>query len=210
MIQSSVFEETYRHYLSLIGGVDPAQRAERLGGQADGDGVILPFLGRSYRISAGGIRDILGDRVSHAIKVLLSKYVLLCPVSPSGAKEWVSYRDFKDAAPFAAAFSTNAERSLAKHFSGRAAALKQACRDLNGRSPDIRLSYDVQSVFDVLPKVPVLLLFNDRDDEFSAQCSLLFERRAEDYLDMECLAIVGWTLSDALRQAAGWSGAALP
>lgn len=210
MVKSSVFEETYRHYLALIAGVDLAERAARLGGRMDGEGVTLPFLGRSYRISARGIGDISGGKTSHAVKVLLSKYVLMCPVSPPGEKEWVSYRDFKDAAPFAAAFSANAEQSLAKHFSGRATELTQACLDLEGRPPNIRLSYDVQNVFDVLPKVPVLLLFNDRDDEFPAQCSLLFERGAEKYLDMECLAIVGWALSDALRRkAVGWSGAAL-
>jgi hypothetical protein len=36
-----------------------------------------------------------------------------------------------------------------------------------------------------------LLLFNDKDDEFPAQCSVLFERRAQKFLDMECLAMVG-------------------
>ena len=46
------------------------------------------------------------------------------------------------------------------------------------------------------------MLFNDEDDEFSARCLVLFERRAERYLDMECLAIVGWLLSDYLHRVA--------
>ena len=52
-----------------------------------------------------------------------------------------------------------------------------------------------------LPKVPVLLLFNDADDEFPADCKVLFERRAEHYLDMECLAILGNILADYLKKA---------
>jgi hypothetical protein len=56
--------------------------------------------------------------------------------------------------------------------------------------------------FNALPRVPVLLLFNDADDEFPAHCSLLFEGRAEKYLDAECLAILGMLLSVYLRKRA--------
>jgi hypothetical protein len=52
-----------------------------------------------------------------------------------------------------------------------------------------------------LPKIPVLLLFDDADEEFPAQCKVLFERRAEHYLDPECLAILGMLLSDFLNKA---------
>ncbi len=57
--------------------------------------------------------------------------------------------------------------------------------------------------FDPLPKVPILLLFNDTDEEFSAQCLLLFERRAEKYLDMESMAILARLLTDYLTQSEG-------
>jgi hypothetical protein len=55
--------------------------------------------------------------------------------------------------------------------------------------------------FNALPKIPVLMLFNDTDDEFPAQCAVLFERRAEKYLDMECLAMVGMLLFEYLKLA---------
>jgi hypothetical protein len=47
-----------------------------------------------------------------------------------------------------------------------------------------------------------LILFNDADEEFPAQCMVLFERRAENYLDMECLAMVGMLLFEQLKRAA--------
>jgi hypothetical protein len=56
--------------------------------------------------------------------------------------------------------------------------------------------------FFALPKVPVLMLFNDADEEFAARCAVLFERRAEKYLDMECLAMVGMLLFERLKMAA--------
>ena len=45
------------------------------------------------------------------------------------------------------------------------------------------------------------MLFNDADEEFPAQSAVLFERRAEKYLDMECLAMVGMLLFEYLKQA---------
>ncbi|MFH0824282.1 MAG: DUF3786 domain-containing protein [Pseudomonadota bacterium] len=44
--------------------------------------------------------------------------------------------------------------------------------------------------------------FYDRDDEFPSHCSILFERRAEKYPDMECLAITGWILAERLMAGA--------
>jgi hypothetical protein len=43
------------------------------------------------------------------------------------------------------------------------------------------------------------MLYNDTDDEFAAKCSVLFERRAEAYLDAECLAMVGRLLFTSLK-----------
>ena len=44
------------------------------------------------------------------------------------------------------------------------------------------------------------MLFNDKDDEFPAQCSVLFEKRLESLLDMECVAMVGMLFSEYLRR----------
>jgi len=50
----------------------------------------------------------------------------------------------------------------------------------------------------------LLLLFNDKDDEFPAQGSVLFEKRAEKFLDMECLAMVGMLFFEYLKAEAGY------
>ena len=84
---------------------------------------------------------------------------------------------------------------LPKIFREKPDALEAACVKLGGEKPDLELSYQVIMKLPALPKVPLLLLCNDRDEEFPAQCSLLFEQRAEKYLDMECLAMVGMATS---------------
>ena len=59
-------------------------------------------------------------------------------------------------------------------------------------------SYDLSMHLPVLPKIPVLVRFNDRDEEFPAQSVLLFQKSTEVYLDMECVAILGTYLAEAL------------
>ena len=74
-------------------------------------------------------------------------------------------------------------------------ALAKACIALGGRLYEAELSYQLKYCFYGLPKVPVILLFNDAEEEFASQCTVLFERRAEAYLDMESLAMLGTTLA---------------
>ena len=60
----------------------------------------------------------------------------------------------------------------------------------------LKLSY----VFKALPQIPVYLLFNDRDEEFPADATILFERKTGDFLDMECVAMIGILLNVKLTK----------
>ena len=204
--KSSVFMETYQNYLHQIDKIDMDSRSEKLGGNGEGNHMSISFFGQPYRISGRGIKDPSGKQPAIGICVVLCKYVLLCPEIPSLDKEWVSYRDFKDAAPLAGSFVNNPERAIAQNFSGRLDELAAACEKLGGWNPGLDLSYQLIIKLYPLPKVPVLLLFDDADEEFPAQCKVLFERRAEHYLDPECLAILGMLLSGFLNKAVHGGG----
>lgn len=204
--KSSVFMETYQNYLHQIAKIDMDSRSEKLGGTVEGDQMILSFFGQPYRISGQGIKDPSGKQPAIGISVVICKYLLLCPEIPSLDTEWVSYRDFKDAAPLVGSFVNNTEQAIAQDFSGRLDELAAACEKLGSWNPGLDLSFQLIRKLYPLPKVPVLLLFDDVDEEFPAQCKVLFERRAEHYLDPECLAILGTLLSDFLNKAARGSG----
>ena len=115
----------------------------------------------------------------------------------------MSYKDFKDAAPLARAFYNTVTHPIAETFSGQLPKLEAAGRKIDGYPPRDQYSYDLTIQFDALPKVSVLLLFNDKDAEFPAQCSVLFEKRADKFLDMECLAMVGMLFFEYLKAGAG-------
>jgi hypothetical protein len=158
-------------------------------------------------VSANGVRDESGREPLHAVSIVLCRYLILAPSHfPLSGEDWVSYKDFKDAAPFVGGFVNNSERALARHFSGRLDRLREASQALQAGPPGLDLSYQFSARFEALPRVPLLLLFNDEDEDFPAQCTLLFQRRAEKFLDMECLAIIGWLLADTLAEKAGLAG----
>ena len=200
MVEDSIFEIHYRDYLSQISRLDLKSLANTLGIEVENDKAVVSFLKQPHIVCPQGIIGPSGKRPNYAICVILFKYLLLCPDHEPIDSDWTAFRDFKDAAPLVNNFMNTVERPIARVFAGRLAELRQAVKYLSGRSPDIELSYDVSVCFDVLPKVPSLLLFNDRDEEFPAQCSVLFEKRAHKYLDMECLAMVGMLLSEYLMK----------
>jgi hypothetical protein len=79
--------------------------------------------------------------------------------------------------------------------------LAAAVKALGGRQPEMDYPYDVAAVFMALPHIPILFLYNDADKQFPAQASILFELRAEYFLDAECLVMIGLYLSEHLKQA---------
>jgi hypothetical protein len=202
--QAPIFEETVRDYLAQVAQLDLAGIAETLAIMVEKEEAFIPFFGKTYRVSASGVFDASGLEPIHAIRIVLCRYLLLAPPAlPREGEDWVSYKDFRDAAPFVSGFVNNSERAIARNFSGRLEKLRTAARSLGAVPPSLELSYEFTGQIQALPQIPLLILFNDEDEDFPAQCSLLFQRRAEKFLDMECLAIIGWLLADNLAQAAG-------
>lgn len=201
--KASVFEQIYQDYLRQLGQVDLQRIAKRIGAEMEGDSILVPLFGQLYKISSRGIVPPPGKDLIHSVKVVLCQYLLRMPAEEVDGRDWVSYKDFKDASPFVGGFQSNTEKAIAKSFVGRLEALKRACLQLGGKDPGLGWGYQLSMKFDPLPLIPILLLFNDADEEFPAQSVLLFERRAEKYLDMESMAILAWLLTDHLNQSQG-------
>jgi len=200
MNKESVFNKTYEKYLTQVGGIDFNLVNQKLGAEVEKKKIIIPLFGKLYKVSGVGISDPDGKQPMLDICVILCKYILLCPKISPKEKDWVSFRDLKDSGPLTNYFVNDVERAIATQFNGRLGDMKNAGKTLKGYSPGIEVSYDLSMQFNALPKVPVVMLFNDADDEFSATCSVLFERRAENYLDPECLAMVGRCLFTYLKK----------
>ncbi|MGD8366129.1 MAG: DUF3786 domain-containing protein [Desulfobacterales bacterium] len=197
--RAEVFKENYRLYLSQLAGIDMAFRASMLDIAVEGGTVQVTFFGRRFLVTAENITDEAGARAPYDVCVVLARYLLMCPKRFPAEDAWSAYRDFKDSGPLTVFFADSVEGAIAAAFSGRLSELSDACRALGGVRPAAELSYDLTVQIPALPRVPLLLLFNDADEEFPAQCSVLFEARAERFLDAESLAILGSQLAQRLQ-----------
>lgn len=197
MKKAAIFETTLEDYLTQIGDIDLLSRSETLGATAREGALILPLYGTPHRVSKEGVFDAAGQKANFAVSVVLCRYILQCPATVPEPGGWVTYRDFRDAAPLTGYFTANTNKVIETTFAGKLAVLKDACRREGGRFIE-EPSFELAVVFELLPRIPVYFRFNDRDDEFPAQSSVLFRQSAEYYLDMECLAVGGTLLTGLL------------
>jgi hypothetical protein len=205
--KSEVFEKTYKDYLRQLSEIGYFAQAEILGADISGKNIIIPFYGEPYRISDTGIADSQGMQANFSVCVVLCKYIILCPEQiPAGGK-WVTYREFKDAGPLTVYFANNTNRIIENSFYDNPEALEKACKNSGGIPFHDNSSHDLSMIFNALPRIPVLLRFNFEDDDFPAQCSVLFNQSAEKFLDMESLAIAGTFLTGVLIKYMGFKTA---
>ena len=199
--KSAVFETTYQKYLDQLAAIDLLSRADRLGADVATDALVIPLYGSPYTISRDGVRDANGFQANFAISVVLCCYILQCPETVPPAGDWMTYREFRNAGPLVSYFTANTQKIIETAFAGNTDGLVDVCQRLGGKTFEDGASYDVSLAFDFLPRIPVLLRFNDKDSEFPAQCAILFPQSAETFLDMECMAIGGTLLAGTLTQS---------
>jgi len=198
-----VFETHYMEYCRQIGRADLVSAADILGGEYREGLLYLRFLDREFSISGAGILDASGIQPDYILCVILARYLLACPERIHHDPEWVTFKDFKRNAQFTNVnyFTSDTEQKILNVFSGRGEMLLKACEDLGGRHHDLGIPYDVSMAVEVLPRIPLLLLYNDEDDEFPAQCRVLFPKHGEFYLDPESLAMLAAGFAARLAKA---------
>ena len=196
------YEEVYQHLLTRLGETDLTWRAGALGGHfADGQ-LLIPSFNRVYRCSPRGIVDAGGGQPPLTVRIVLAHYILQAGTAePSG--DWISYRQFRDAAFFMSGFQQTVEAPLAAAFGGRLAALREACRRLGGVDLPELGAGDLCQRFPALPNLPLALIFYDADDELPASAKVLYDRHSTFFLDLECLAVLGMILKDRLVEEGG-------
>jgi hypothetical protein len=199
-----IFKENYGNYLRQLEGVDLSLCESVLGVhvEAAGKTTEIPFFNTRYRVSRFGVVDDRGRRPGYGTCVILLKYLLMCPNHVPPGTDWVSYRDFKDAGRTQdVSLIDYAMAAISNHYAGNRDLLSEVISASGGKRPDTEYPYDLSAVFTVLPRVPVLLLFNDAEPPFPARTLILFERRAEHFLDAECLVMVCLALHEHLKRA---------
>ena len=98
------------------------------------------------------------------------------------------------------ALEDGCHRRINQAFAGAQSELEKACGKLGGAPVTDGHNADLAYKFIPLPKMPLLLLFWDEDEEegFDSQTKVLFDECALEYLDLEGLTFVAEKLAENL------------
>lgn len=192
-----IFVGLLQELLARLKGVDYGSLAATLGAEIIPGGLLIPSFGRLYRVSETGIRDAQGQPASPKHAVVLSYYVLEGGTAAFSGK-WVAFRDFKESAFFMPAFQTHVEQRIAGEFQGKLEALRSCSTSLGGRDYPALGAGDLCHLIPALPRVPLLLVFHEGDEEFPAGATVLYDLHSTSYLNVECLGVLGAILADLL------------
>jgi hypothetical protein len=195
------YEEVYQGLLGRLARADYRHAMLHLGARDAGENVRLESFGRTCLVGPGGVFAADGGPLDFTVRIVLA-YYLLHGGQGEVSGQWAAYRDFKDGSFFHAAFARIVENKIAEVFSQRLPDLQRAAAALDGQPLEAGLGGDVCFKFPALPRVPLALVFYDTDDEFPSSAKVLFDAGATDFLDMECLAVLGLILADQLAATA--------
>lgn len=183
--------EIYKELLERLTQADIATSAKNLdlllseAGEAE-----VPFLGRTYLLSPEGVRSSDGQRVPEALGSVMIHYILKGSRSrPAG--RFVTFAELAGPLFKQGSYAIEAlEHPLIKRFQGRVPELLEVALSVGGRRGGEGGLGSVSLLFDLLPHLPVQLVFYDRDDEFPARATLLCDRNATQMIDFEVLALL--------------------
>ncbi len=198
MENSKLFEDVYKSVLPQIKEFDFTEKSDLLGIQKKNGFFIFPFFNRELAYDGDDFADLSGEEVLPAIKLVVSRYMMMCPQKASQSSgRLLTFREFPGSGPLFSRFVNNTSKIMETTFSGRLGELEKRCRELNGFIVKTE-SHDLSVRFRALPRIPMILNFNGAEDRMPAQAGFLFHDNAGDYLDLEALAILSTYLTGRL------------
>jgi hypothetical protein len=164
-----------------------AANAPALGGSLVDGLAQVPLFGEMCTVKKDAVYKE-SSRLDTIGSILVLRY-LLTAGNDDLRNAWVPYRELKDGAQFSSYIKANIEDRLAKAFAGRKAVLQERLQTIGAVMYRSEARPDVAAALYPFPRLPLLIIFWDKDEEFDASFQFLFDKSAASYLDMEALAV---------------------
>ena len=191
--KGTVFEQTLASLQPKISALDFEKAAGDFGAVLKGPDMLeIRFLNEAFLISRERILGPLGNEPPAWISILIYNHLCM-PDPPAPAGEWITFSSVPSSHAKDKAWASHVEDIIAKHFSGNVDGLKKASERFGGTRGEIQGTHDASIEYRFFPHYPALLLFYDEvpDEDFPAQCKLLLDRTAPQYLDIESMVVLG-------------------
>jgi hypothetical protein len=189
------YRKIYEDLIERLLSADIATSAKHLGlSLSDAGEAEVPFMGTTYLVSNlvsnAGVRRTDGKRVPVTTGSALIHYVLRGSRSRPAGK-LATFAQLAGPVFRQGSYSGSAlEQPIIKRFQGRVPELLSAAASVGGRQAGEAGLGSVSLIFELLPHILLQLIFYDRDDEFHARATLLFDLNATQLIDFEALAVL--------------------
>lgn len=180
---------------------DPQLLAARTDTAFDGAGFNFDFWGETVFLSFPELR------VTNIIKqaelpgfqqAMILYYFTHCTGAPF-VGEWISFADLPDGRIYNPAFQGYTGRELVKEFGLDISIFGRAAETAGG----IRVEQgDAAYRFQALPRVPLLVVYWQGDEDFPSSCQILFDASVSKCLQTEACAILGSMLKSKILKSA--------
>lgn len=191
----------YENLIEQLRNTDIATSAKHLDLTLNDAGEAnIPFLGETFLISNEGVRRSDGKGFKDAIGSVLIHYILKGSSSrPAG--NFINFAELAGPLFKQSSYSSSAlERPIIKRFQGRVPELFEVAALYGGHKGGEAGLGSVSLIFDLLPHILLQLIFYDRDDEFPARATLLFDLNSTQFIDFEVLAVLVTIFVQALTK----------
>ena len=116
--------------------------------------------------------------VGHLLKLFIIYYLLRSKDIPI-SKEWISEKDIPGGATFFRGPHKIPTHIIEARYEDNIEEFREICERLGGIPLDMA---DAAYAFEITPRIPVAVQFWDKDDEFSAEAKILFDKTITEHL----------------------------
>ncbi|MFZ1985097.1 MAG: DUF3786 domain-containing protein [Desulfatitalea sp.] len=189
--ETSGYRKIFQDLVLRLAHVDIAAAADKLGlGLTEAGEAEIPFLGRTYLVSTAGVRRADRAKFYESTGSVLCHYIMNAGRHrPSG--RMVTFAALAGPLFKKGSYSQGAlEHPLIRRFQGRVDELLAAVTAMGGRVAGEAGIGSVSLMVDLLPNIPLQVIFYDRDEEFAARATLLYDENATRFLEFEFFAVL--------------------
>jgi hypothetical protein len=182
------YDSIYLDLITKLSECDFQESADRLGLEYVDGGVQVCFLKREYGITVDGVEPLDGQPVNVNNRSVLLYYLL----SKGQGDPENSYIPFESMPRMIGGIhgqSRLMSAPLERYFDNDYLKFSEAATKLGGIREESQVSKHLWR-FDVLPKIPLKIVFYEADDEFPVNIQIMLDKTALQFLEFECLAFM--------------------
>lgn len=191
-------DQALHRFREEIAGIDLQEAARRLNAPYKDGMIVINSLGKDFMV------DATGDLVSECHKnpwvhVPILQYILHCKGVPVKG-DWVAFNELQGAAEWNRFFSHRCEIEMHKLADAHQDIFFEILNLFGAEEVHGVTNSDQSLVLYPLPGVPFLFNYWQPEESFDSKLNILFDRTAEENIDLQSMYVLGRGLVEMFRQ----------